>query len=310
MDISPIALTSLNNGVSTAFNSQLWTAKSFYKMRTFDATSMGDEEVYPRLNMIPGLRKWVGERVVNWLNFNTFKIANETFENTVGVKRENLEDDKYGFLGQFAQQMGRNAANLPDLLTARLMVGGTTAIVDGSANFYDTDHLNYDQNGNQTTNFNYQAAPNGYSGPSWYLHDTSQVLMPYIYQTRRPFGMKALFSPESPDVFWKDEFLWGVDGRANAGYGLWYLSFRSDAPLTVANLEAARTAMAAWRRPDGAPMGITPDVLETGVTLGPTARSYCTNQFLPPTDPLVSGTGTVNNTFMGLAKAVENPWIN
>ncbi|OYV40409.1 MAG: hypothetical protein B7Z80_04600 [Rhodospirillales bacterium 20-64-7] len=305
MDISPIALQSLNNGVSTAYNTQLFAAESIYKKFTYDAPSTGDAEVYPRLNMLPGLREWVGERVVNWLTMSTFTIANKTFENTIGVKRENLEDDKYGFLTQAAGEMGQAAGELADLLIAGLMNAGHTTIVSDNSNFFDTSHPNYNADGSNGTNINYQAG----AGPSWYLLATKKVLKPFIYQTRRPFVLRSLFDPNSQEVFYKNEFTWGTDGRSNAGYGLWYLAFRSDAALTVANLEAARAAMSQWRRPNGTPMGIVPDMLVTGTTLGPTARSYCNNPFLPAGDPLATGTGTVNNTFQGLATAVENPWI-
>ena len=310
MDISPIALESLNNGVSTAYNSQLWSAKSIYKAFTYDATSTGDAEVYPRLNMLPGLREWVGERVVNWLSLTTFAIQNRTFESTIAVKRENLEDDKYGFLSQVAGGMGQAAGELPDLLISQLMKGGNTAICADNSNFFDVTHANFSASGAVTTNINYQAATGGYVGPSWYLMQTGQALRPFIYQTRRPFVLKALFDPGSQEVFWKNEFAWGTDGRANAGYGLWYQIFRSDAPLTLANLEAARAAMGAWRRPDGAPMGIVPDTLVVPTALLPAGRNYCENPFLPPGDPLVGTSGTVANSFQGLAKILENPWLN
>lgn len=311
MDISPIALQSLNNGVSTAYNSQLWAAKSIYKAFTYDASSTGDAEVYPRLNMLPGLREWVGERVVNWLTLTTFSIVNKTFESTIGVKRENLEDDKYGFLSMVAQGMGKATGALPDLLIAGLMKNGNTTLVADGSNFFDTDHPNFNSDGSNGTNYNYQAAPEGYSGPSWYLMATDDILQPFIYQTRRPFALKALFDPTSTEVFYKNEFTWGTDGRANAGYGLWYTAFRSDAPLTLANLEAARTAMATWRRPDGEPMGVNGNLLVVPTALYPTARAYCENDFLPPGDPLITGTaGTAGNTFKGLAKAVEDTWLN
>lgn len=309
MDISPIALQSLNNGVSTAYNTQLWAAKSIYKAFTYDASSTGDAEVYPRLNMLPGLREWVGERVVNWLTLSTFSIVNKTYESTIAVKRENLEDDKYGFLSQIAQGMGQATGELPDNLIAGLMKDGNTSIVADGSNFYDTDHPNFNADGTNGTNTNYQAAPDGYTGPSWYLMATDKPTRPFIYQTRRPFVLKALFDPSGHDVYWKNEFSWGTDGRCNAGYGLWYLTFRSDAPMTLANLIAARTAMAAWRRPDGTPMGIVGDLLVAPVALFPSARTYCENEYLPAGDPAATGVGTVANTFRGLSKALENPWL-
>lgn len=313
MDVTPIALESINAGVSTAYNTQFDSVKPVYTEFTYEASSTGDEEVYPRVDLLPGMREWIGERRVNWLTMSSFKIQNRTWEGTIGVKRENIEDDKYGFLTQAAAQMGLGAARLPDLLIAQLMAGGTAALCPDNANFFDLDHENYSPNGGGqlTTNANYQPAPAGYTGPSWYLMATADVTKPFIYQKRRAFVVKALFDPSSPDVFYKNEFMWGNDGRCNAGYGLWHYVFRSDAQLNVTNLIAAREALSKWNRPDGSPLGILQSggiKLVTGVQLGPIAKTYCTSQFLPAGDPLAVG-GTVTNMFQGYATPVENPWI-
>lgn len=305
MDVTPIALASINAGVTTAYNTQFAEVQTVFDKYTYIAASTGDQEVYPRVDLLPGLREWRGERKVNWLTLTDNPIVNKTYEGTIGVRRENIEDDKYGFLTQAAQQMGLSAGRLPDLLVAALMASGTTVQAVDGANFFDVDHENYSATGAITTNINYQAG----AGPSWYLMCTKDITKPFIFQKRRPFQVRALFDPNSEAVFEKNEFKWGNDGRCAAGYGLWHYVFRSDAALTVANLEAARAAMASWRRPDGSPLGIMADTLVTGIGLGPTAKSYCINDFLPPTDPLAAGVGTVANTFKGLATAVENPWI-
>jgi len=163
MDISPISLASINAGVNTAYNTQLWQADTVYDKFTYQAQSTGDQEVYPRLDMLPGLREWVGERVVNWLTLTTFAIKNKLFESTIGIKVQDIEDDKFSLLNQASASMGEAAGRLPDLLIAQLMAGGTTAAVPDGANFFDTDHENYDANGNVISNFNYQAAPGGYT---------------------------------------------------------------------------------------------------------------------------------------------------
>jgi phage major head subunit gpT-like protein len=311
MDITFPGLQSINNGVSMAFNSQLYAAPSLYKRFTFENPSTGDAEVYPRLDMLPGLREWIGERNVHSLTQETFAISNKLFEETIGIRREQIEDDKYGLLTPVASQLGLDAGQLPDKLVASLFLNGhSTTIYDGQ-NFFDTAHPNYPQGGAPSptsTVANYQAA-GGNTGPSWYLIDGSKILKPFIYQTRRPFKIVPKFSLTDPSVFFDNEFIWGVDGRCNAGYGLPMLAFRSDAALTVANLIAARTLMASWRRPDGTPMGISPSLLVVPTALLPAAKTYCENEFLPAGDPLATG-GTVANTFRGLATAVENMWLN
>jgi phage major head subunit gpT-like protein len=293
-------LQSINNSVNLAFNEQLYTAQSIYKDYAMVVNSEGDTEVYPRLDMLPGMRLWIGERLVNSLTQETFTIPNQTFEETIAVGREQLEDDKYGLLAPAAAQLGDDAAVLPDKLIATLLKNGTsTPWVDGQ-DFFSATHVSFPNTGNTATNSNYQAG----SSTSWYLIDNSRRLKPLIFQNRRPFKIVPKFSLTDPSVFFDNEYIWGVDGRCAAGYGLYQLIYRSDAPLTLANLVAARAAMAAWKRPDGSPMGITPTDLMVPSSLYPQAIAYCTNEFDPNASALTP------NTFRGLAKAVENRWLN
>jgi len=302
MDITFPALQTLNNAVSTRFNDQLYTAPSIYKLFSLEVESTGDTEVYPRLDMLPGLREWLGERVVNSLSLETFTIANRTWEETIGVRREQLEDDKYGLLGPAAAQLGRDAGVLPDKLIAQLMKNGTSVTAVDGQNFFSATHVAFPNTSSAATNSNYQS---GSGNPSWYLIDNSHVLRPFIFQMRRPFAIVPRFSLADPNVFDRNEFQWGTDGRCNAGYGLYQLIYRSDAALTLANLNAARTAMAAWKRPDGSPMGITPTHLVVPSSLYPIARGFCERDY----DPTVTSNLTPN-TFQGLAQAVENRWLN
>lgn len=299
-------LASVNDGVSLAYlRGLLGGAPSVYSEFCFDASSTGSEEIYPMLAGLRGLREWVGDRVVNGLSLSTFRIANKSFEETISVARPNLEDDKYGMLTPAAQELGQDAKDLPDLLTAALMKNGHTALTFDGQNFFDTAHPNYTSTGAGTTVPNYVTG----SGPSWYLLDTSRPsIRGFIYQRRRPYVIVPKFSLTDPSVFFDNEYVWGVDGRSNAGYGLWHFAFRSDAALNLANLESARAQMASLRRPNGAPMGIGAArtlKLVVPTALYPLAKGYCENQF-DPGQP----SNLTPNTFRGMATALENNWLN
>jgi phage major head subunit gpT-like protein len=304
-------LQSINDGVNLAYNSQLWAAKSVYPAFTFEAPSTGDAEVYPRLDMLSGLREWIGDRVAKQLSLVTFRIVNRLFEETIAVQRTDIEDDKYGFLTPIAQQLGENAARFPDLLVAQLLLAGhTTPCYDGQ-NFFDTAHPSFTSSGGATTLANYASG----SSPVWYLFDTSRVLKPVIFQKRKPFEIIPKFSPTDPNVFWSKEFEWGVDGRCNVGFGIWQLGFMSTQPLTDVNLLAARALMASYRRPDGAPMGIMPDLLVTGSANYPTAKALYENEFIPGATSIADYGGTapaslVPNIVKGMFKPLENQWLN
>ena len=309
MEITFPALQSINDGISLAFNDQLWAVGTRYKDFTFEAPSTGAAEVYPRLNMLPGLREWIGDRVVNSLSQTTFTIANRLFEETIAVARTDIDDDKLNLLAPIAGELGLNAGRLPDLLVAALLKAGHTTIIYDGQNFFDTAHPDYTSTGGATTNFNYVAG----SSTPWYLFDVSRVLKPVIYQRRRPFAIIPKFSMTDPQVFWNKEFEWGVDGRSNAGFGIWQLGFMSQQPLTVENLLAARATMATYRRPDGSPMGIRGTLLVTGSSLYPVAKALADDDMIPNnySNTFSGGNPTLYpNPARGMFKALEDEWLN
>ncbi|HQU16630.1 MAG TPA: Mu-like prophage major head subunit gpT family protein [Gammaproteobacteria bacterium] len=310
MEITFPALQSINDNVSMLFNDQLWAVGTRYDRFSLTATSTGAAEVYPRLNMLPGLREWLGDRVVNSLSQTTFTITNRLFEETIAVARTDIEDDRLNLLAPIAGELGANAGRLPDILSAGLLkVGHQTIIYDGQ-NFFDTAHPDYTSTGAPTTSPNFAA---GASTP-WFLFDVSRNLKPLIFQRRRPFQIIPKFSMTDQQVFWNKEFEWGVDGRCNVGFGIWQLAYMSQMPLTVENLQAARTQMASYRRPDGSPMGVRGTLLVVPSSLYPQAKALAENEMIPNT---YSNSYVANsqvtlypNPLRGMFGAFEDEWLN
>ncbi|ENZ4813139.1 Mu-like prophage major head subunit gpT family protein, partial [Klebsiella pneumoniae] len=87
---------------------------------------------------------------------------------------------------------------------------------------------------------------------------------PILYQKRRAFNFQALDDLSSEHTFKNNEFLYGVDGRCNVGFGFWQTACGSRAPLTVANYEAAVKALQGMKRDSGSPLGIRPTTLVVG----------------------------------------------
>ncbi|MBR7459741.1 Mu-like prophage major head subunit gpT family protein, partial [Klebsiella quasipneumoniae] len=65
-------------------------------------------------------------------------------------------------------------------------------------------------------------------------------------------------------TFKNNEFLYGVDGRCNVGFGFWQTACGSRAPLTVANYEAAVKVLQGMKCDSGSPLGIRPTTLVVG----------------------------------------------
>lgn len=61
----------------------------------------------------------------------------------------------------------------------------------------------------------------------WFLLCTKRPVKPFIFQNRRKPQLVAKDKPSDDNVFYEKEFIYGVDARCNAGYGLWQLAFGS-----------------------------------------------------------------------------------
>lgn len=63
---------------------------------------------------------------------------------------------------------------------------------------------------------------------AWFLLCTNRFLKPIIFQNRKPIKLTSLTKDDDNNVFMRDEFVWGADGRSNAGYGFWQMAYGSD----------------------------------------------------------------------------------
>lgn len=62
---------------------------------------------------------------------------------------------------------------------------------------------------------------------AWYLFDTKKFVKPFVFQRRKEPNFVSLDKPDDENVFMKKKFIYGVDSRDNAGYGLWQLGYAS-----------------------------------------------------------------------------------
>ncbi|GHT93940.1 head protein [Betaproteobacteria bacterium] len=222
--------------------------------------SSTSEEDYAWLGQSSGLREWLGDRQFNALTVSGFAIKNKNFEHTITVSRNDIDDDKIGVLAGAFQMMGQDAALHPDsLLFDLIRRGGTEKCYDGRPFFSDSHPAPTPASKNATAS-NISLA-NANDTPSWYLLDTTKAVKPFILQTRKDYTFVSLNKDEDEPVFMRGEYVYGVEGRLNAGFGLWQLAYASSQPLTADNLAAADASMMALKAPTGRPLGIAPNIL-------------------------------------------------
>lgn len=275
-------------------------AQSFYRTVAMVAPSNTASNTYDWLGDFPDLREWVGDRVIKDIKENAYQISNRLYEGTIGIQRTAIEDDTVGTLAARIRNMGQSAARHPEKMIASLMIAGTSTLCYDGQFFFDTDHpvaANHDGTGAVTTASNLQAG----AGTPWYLLDCSGEMKPFIFQERTAPEFDTLErSTDADTVFIKDQYLYGIRYRCNAGYGFWQKAFRSGAALDNTNLDAAIAQMMSLKGDGGKPLGITPTHL-----IVPPALRAAANQCVK----VMLGAGGASNANYNAVEVVVTPWL-
>ncbi|WP_373388994.1 Mu-like prophage major head subunit gpT family protein [Pseudomonas alcaligenes] len=257
MIINKANLAILHTGFKAAFANAFASAPIDYDQLVLEVKSGTAIETYGWLGATTRFREWIGDRVVQNLGLHEYSIKNKSFENTVGVPREAIEDDQYGVYSPLMAQLGQDAKEHPAELVYALLAGGFTGKCYDGQYFFDTDHPVLGANGQETSVSNFQ----GGAGTAWYLLDTTRMIRPLILQKRKPYNFVAKTAETDDNVFDRKEYVWGVDARLNAGYGLWQLAYASKQTLDATNFGAAYAAMQGLKGDHGRPLGIRPKLL-------------------------------------------------
>lgn len=144
-------------GLTAKFDAGIQAAQPFYPTLCTVVQSTGADEQYGWLGGMPGVREWLGERQFNTLRAGNFTLANKEWENSVGILKNDIDDDRLGMYGPVLEQLGMEAAMHPDeLLITLLEAAESTACFDGQY-FFDTDH-SWGDSGTQDNDLTYAAA--------------------------------------------------------------------------------------------------------------------------------------------------------
>ena len=295
MIINQQNLNALFTGYKAAFNTGFRTSEIYWPKLATLVPSSTTQELYAWLGQFPKLRQWIGDRVIKSMEAHSYSIKNLPFESTIGIDRDNIEDDSYGIFNPMFQEMGFASATHPDELIFELLANGfTTPCYDGQY-FFDTDHPVKNSDGTTTSVSNLQ--PGG--GNPWFLLDTRRPLKPLIFQKRRDYAFTSMVNMQDEAVFMRKEYRYGVDARANVGFGFWQQAFGSMDQLAPAALNDAYDRMSSQRSDEGRPLGIKPNLL----LVGPSNRE---NANLCINAEIINNT---TNTNRGLTDVLVVPWL-
>lgn len=297
--VTPANLQALQKGYQKVF------ADTMTALRAKDATawrrvsmlvpSMSSSELYGWLADIGGIRKWLGDRVVKSLSAGGFEIVNEPYEETIGIKRTAIEDDKLGIYLPRVQQMAQNVDQFPHNNVFSLLKKADSTICYDGQFLCDVDHPYVAADGTTQVQSNW----GGGTGERWFLMCTSKIgAKPLIVQEREKFNFRAMTDLNSDHVFKKDEFLFGTDGRYGFGPGFWQLLYGSRQTLNTAGYEAARAAMLGFKRDGGDVLNVTPELLVVGPSNEGAARRIVASQLV---------NGGESNPWAGTAEVLVVP---
>ncbi len=310
MILNSANLRTLFTGYSSAFHSAFAATKPLYPNVAMTVPSSTRSNEYGWLGDFPRLREWIGDRIVRNIAAHGYTIKNRSFESTVAVPKEDIEDDQVGIYTPMMSELGTLSSTFPDeLVWSLLKEGWTTPCYDGQY-FFDTDHPRLDAGGTNKVSW---ANTDGGTGPAWFLADNTRSLKPIIFQNRREFTLARMDQDTDEAVFNRKEYRYGVDGRCNVGYGLPQLIWGSKQPLNEENYVKARTALTTMKGDYDRLLAVKPAVLIVGPSNEAAARRLLLNE---TTGIVVDNSGpnpvaySETNPWKGTAELLVVPWLD
>jgi phage major head subunit gpT-like protein len=292
MLINQQSLRDLFVGFRNDFNTGFRSVEPMWNQIATLVPSMTAENLYAWLKQFPQLREWVGDRFIEKMATEAYRLPNKKFESTVEVSRDSIEDDQFGVYSPMFQEMGFAAAEHPDHLVFGAVAAGFDELCYDGQPFFDTDHPVGDG-----VVSNMQAG----GGTPWVLLDLRRPLKPFIFQRRRDYNLDAITTKDNENVFMRDTYLYGVDARVAAGYGFWQLAYASRADLNEANFKAARAAMKDIKSDAGRPLGIRPTHILVGSSRLDEAEALIKR---------ANGAGGEGNTLYKAVEIIESPHLD
>lgn len=152
MIVNQQALQGITTGFKTIFNKVFNETKTLWDKVATKVPSETGEESYKWLGKIPRMREWIGDREIQNLTGSDYTIKNKDFELTIGVDRNDIEDDKIGVYNPVVQDIAQSTATFPDSLVFKLLAEGfVNKCYDGQPFFSDAHKIGKKTISNKST---------------------------------------------------------------------------------------------------------------------------------------------------------------
>lgn len=125
-------IKAFNNGELDSPFTQLWTK----------VTSDSADEDYSWLGQVPQLKEWLDERQIKSLAEHNYTLVNKDFEATLGVKRRDIERQKFNAINIRIADIAKRARTHPiKLLFDAIVDGSTTGLGFDGVAFFSASHI-------------------------------------------------------------------------------------------------------------------------------------------------------------------------
>jgi phage major head subunit gpT-like protein len=297
MIINQENLANIYVGLSTVFNAAFQGAPApWYEQVAMTVPSSGESMDYKFLLDFPGMREWIGDRVIKSLEGKKWIVENQNWESTIEVLRTKIEDDQIGLYNPLVAALAQEARFHPNILMAALIAAGAADDCYDGKKFFAINHPM--RKGTDGANLDAGAST------AWYLIDTSRPVKPFIFQSRKAVQLNTMDRETDTNVFMRNSYFYGVDARYAVAYGMWQLAYKSTQALTPTYYAAARAAMMGLTNADGRKLGVKPTLLVVPASLEGTARELLNAQFVIG-ETAVGGSKT--NIWQGTAQLLVCP---
>lgn len=132
--VSASALSAITTEFDAIFNDVYKETPVLHPKFSMPVKSNTATSVHSWMLNIPGVREWVGPRHIHDVKGEGYSLTNKTWENTLSLKKSDIEDDQVGLLRPAVQMLAYNAKAHPDQLAVDLLKDNGTCY-DGSAFF-------------------------------------------------------------------------------------------------------------------------------------------------------------------------------
>ena len=182
MLITASAISALEVGFSQIYRSAWDSTPEWSSQVATTVPSSTKSNTYGWMARIASVRQWLGPRVIQNLSTHSYSLENEPYELTVGVDRDDIEDDNLGVYNPLMAELGRAARKWADQQLKTVLQAGTTGLGFDGVAFFATTH-DLDPAGNQSNNFTTTAL----SAANY--QSTREAMMAYTGEDGEPLGV-------------------------------------------------------------------------------------------------------------------------